>query len=377
MRITKLTLTNFRNYAHCEFAPEGGINLIVGENAQGKTNLLEAVFFCCFGRSHRTSREKDLIAYDEAFARIRLESVRTETAHDLRVRLSREEGRKIHVDGAPLSRIGELMGLNTCVLFAPEHLSIVKDGPAERRRFLDMELSQTYPAYFFPAAAVHARPAPAQHAAALPCASSPSFARRSRSGSSSSRRWALRSCAIARSSARAFRAWPRRTTGTSAAGANPSPWSTSRTCEAGDEASLLRALEAARPEDLRRCTTTRGVHRDEMALTLDGREIRALWLPGPAAHGRPRPQALGAGPHPRGDRRVAHPHAGRRHERTGRPPASATFWSASFPCRRWSRPPHRMSPGPARDDSSSARAKSSNRKSPAPRSGAGDVVFYR
>lgn len=72
MRITKLTLTNFRNYAHCEFAPEGGINLIVGENAQGKTNLLEAVFFCCFGRSHRTSREKDLIAYDEAFARIRL-----------------------------------------------------------------------------------------------------------------------------------------------------------------------------------------------------------------------------------------------------------------------------------------------------------------
>ena len=166
MRITKLTLTNFRNYAHCEFAPEGGINLIVGENAQGKTNLLEAVFFCCFGRSHRTSREKDLIAYDEAFARIRLESVRTETAHDLRVRLSREEGRKIHVDGAPLSRIGELMGLNTCVLFAPEHLSIVKDGPAERRRFLDMELSQTYPAAL-PARAARASPdAPGLGAAA-------------------------------------------------------------------------------------------------------------------------------------------------------------------------------------------------------------------
>ncbi len=275
MRITKLTLTNFRNYAHCEFAPEGGINLIVGENAQGKTNLLEAVFFCCFGRSHRTSREKDLIAYDEAFARIRLESVRTETAHDLRVRLSREEGRKIHVDGAPLSRIGELMGLNTCVLFAPEHLSIVKDGPAERRRFLDMELSQTYPAYFFLLQqymrALRQRNTLLRSLREQPelRQTLPVWEQQLASLGFKIMRYRQEFCArLSRLASENHR--------DISGGRESLTVEYKPDCEAGDEASLLRALEAARPEDLRRCTTTRGVHRDEMALTLDGREIRAF-----------------------------------------------------------------------------------------------------
>ena len=149
MQVKKLSLDHFRNYESCVFEPGPGINLIVGENAQGKTNLLEAIFYCCFGRSHRTSRDKEMIAYDAPQALIRLESVRTDTLHELSVRLSQAEGRRIKADGLPLTRIGELMGLLNCVLFAPEHLSIVKDGPAERRRFLDMELSQTYPSYFF------------------------------------------------------------------------------------------------------------------------------------------------------------------------------------------------------------------------------------
>ena len=149
MQVKKLSLDHFRNYESCVFEPGPGINLIVGENAQGKTNLLEAIFYCCFGRSHRTSRDKEMIAYDAPQALIRLESVRTETLHELSVRLSQAEGRRIKADGLPLTRIGELMGLLNCVLFAPEHLSIVKDGPAERRRFMDMELSQTHPAYYY------------------------------------------------------------------------------------------------------------------------------------------------------------------------------------------------------------------------------------
>ena len=111
MQVKKLSLDHFRNYESCVFEPGPGINLIVGENAQGKTNLLEAIFYCCFGRSHRTSRDKEMIAYDAPQALIRLESVRTDTLHELSVRLSQAEGRRIKADGLPLTRIGELMGL--------------------------------------------------------------------------------------------------------------------------------------------------------------------------------------------------------------------------------------------------------------------------
>ena len=103
MQVKKLSLDHFRNYESCVFEPGPGINLIVGENAQGKTNLLEAIFYCCFGRSHRTSRDKEMIAYDAPQALIRLESVRTDTLHELSVRLSQAEGRRIKADGLPLT----------------------------------------------------------------------------------------------------------------------------------------------------------------------------------------------------------------------------------------------------------------------------------
>ncbi len=166
MQVKKLSLDHFRNYESCVFEPGPGINLIVGENAQGKTNLLEAIFYCCFGRSHRTSRDKEMIAYDAPQALIRLESVRTDTLHELSVRLSQAEGRRIKADGLPLTRIGELMGLLNCVLFcagAPFHR---QGRPGGAAALLDMELSQTYPSYFFLFAAIHARAATAQHAAA-------------------------------------------------------------------------------------------------------------------------------------------------------------------------------------------------------------------
>lgn len=275
MLIHKLTLTNFRNYEFCEFMPEKGINLIVGENAQGKTNLLEAVFLCCFGRSHRTSKEKEMIAYDAPFALIRLEGERTETSHELTIRLSREEGRKIKSDGLPLNRIGELMGLLNCVLFAPEHLSIVKDGPAERRRFLDMELSQTYPAYFFLLQQYQRalrqrnmllkslRDQPELHAT-LPVWNQ----------QLASLGWKLmsyREAFCARLSQLASQNHTDISGGREKLHVHYQP-----DCDASDEASLLRFIEEGQKEDLRRLTSTRGPHRDEMALHLDGKEIRAF-----------------------------------------------------------------------------------------------------
>ena len=275
MRILQIELTNFRNYAHCVFAPEKGINLIVGENAQGKTNLLEAVFYCCFGRSHRTSRDRDLIRYEAPFARIDVRSERTATTHDIRVLLPRDEGRKVRVDGAKLTRIGELMGLTTCVLFAPEHLSIVKDGPVERRRFLDMELSQTYPAYFFLLqqymralrqrnTLLRALKEQPQLRATLPV-----WDQQLSSLGSKILRYRAAFCeTLSRLAAENHREI--------SGGREQLSVTYKPDLEAPDEAAFLRALEQAQKEDLRRATTTRGVHRDEMALDLDGREIRAF-----------------------------------------------------------------------------------------------------
>ena len=275
MLIKKLTLTNFRNYEACEFSPEPGINLIVGENAQGKTNLLEAVFFCCFGRSHRTSREKDLIAYDAPFSLIRLQSQRTGTDHELTVRLSREEGRRIKSDGLPLARIGELMGLLNCVLFAPEHLSIVKDGPAERRRFLDMELSQTYPAYFFLLQqyqrALRQRNMLLKSLREQPELRATLPVWNQQLASLGWKLMGYREAFCARLSTLASRNHADISGGREQLTVQYRP-----DCAAQDELSLLRLIEEGQKEDLRRLTSTRGPHRDEMALNLDGREIRAF-----------------------------------------------------------------------------------------------------
>lgn len=275
MLINKLTLTNFRNYESCEFLPEKGINLIVGENAQGKTNLLEAVFLCCFGRSHRTSREKDMIAYDAPFSLIQLSSERTATTHELSIRLTREEGRKIKSDGLPLNRIGELMGLLNCVLFAPEHLSIVKDGPAERRRFLDMELSQTYPAYFF-LLQQYNRALRQRNMLLKTLREQPEL--RSTlpdwNAQLASLGWKImvyREAFCARLSRLASENHADISGGREQLKVQYQPQ-----CGADDEASLLRLIEEGTQEDIRRLTSLRGPHRDEMALTLDGREIRAF-----------------------------------------------------------------------------------------------------
>lgn len=277
MQVKKLSLDHFRNYESCVFEPGPGINLIVGENAQGKTNLLEAIFYCCFGRSHRTSRDKEMIAYDAPQALIRLESVRTDTLHELSVRLSQAEGRRIKADGLPLTRIGELMGLLNCVLFAPEHLSIVKDGPAERRRFLDMQLSQLRPQYFYSlqraVRTLNQRNALlkeiAKHPSLLPTLDmwDEQLARVGAEIAQSRRQ------AIAFLDEEARRAHASLTDGRE----ELRLWYISQTVDAPDAAEqLLGRLRAARSEDLRRMTTTVGIHRDDMGVTINGKEARTF-----------------------------------------------------------------------------------------------------
>ncbi len=150
MYITTLKMRTFRNYTGITLKPPRGITVFVGENGAGKTNLLEAVHLCCLGRSHRTSQDRELIADGQESCAVQMTVARRDGDHDIGVRLYRESGRRkvLYVNGKTLSRTADLMGHSAAVIFSPEDLRLVWDGPDGRRRFLDMLLSQVHKGYF-------------------------------------------------------------------------------------------------------------------------------------------------------------------------------------------------------------------------------------
>jgi len=148
MHIQKVVLDNFRNIKNAEIALGGGMNILYGDNAQGKTNFLESVYFCATGRSHRTGRDKDLIGIGEKNARAKV-FVHNQDGFENNIGVDiNKDGKSMRVNGLPIRRLGELYGYLLCVIFSPEDLSLVKAGPQLRRRFMDMELCQLYPAYY-------------------------------------------------------------------------------------------------------------------------------------------------------------------------------------------------------------------------------------
>lgn len=149
MYVSRLRLSNFRNYESLELAFDRESVFFLGENAQGKTNLLESVFLCAAGRSHRTKREKELIRIGQSACAVKTLIKRREGPQTIDFRLYGDKPRTVYVNGIKTRKIGELMGHFNCVLFAPEDLNLVKSGPSERRRFLDMEISQTRVTYFY------------------------------------------------------------------------------------------------------------------------------------------------------------------------------------------------------------------------------------
>ena len=142
MFVESIELNNYRNFdsVKVEFSP--GVNIFFGDNAQGKTNLLESIYVSGTSRSHRGSRDKELIRFGAEEAHIRLFFRKDALSHRLDVHLKKNKSKGIAVDGVPVRRSGELLGMMHIVFFSPEDLSIIKEGPAGRRRFLDMELSQ-------------------------------------------------------------------------------------------------------------------------------------------------------------------------------------------------------------------------------------------
>ena len=142
MKIESLRLDGFRNYRKLELSFSGGTNLFFGENAQGKTNILEALFVCGTTRSHRSAKDREMILFGEEEAHIRMQLKRREIDYRIDLHLKKNKAKGIAVNGVPVRKASELIGICNFVFFSPEDLGIIKNGPGERRRFLDLELCQ-------------------------------------------------------------------------------------------------------------------------------------------------------------------------------------------------------------------------------------------
>ena len=149
MIIKTLELADFRNYETLNISFDKGTNILFGDNAQGKTNILEAIYISATTKSHKGSKDKEIIHFDKEEAHIRtyLEKEDVEYRVDMHLRKNKSKG--IAIDGQKIKKAAYLLGLLNVVFFSPEDLSIIKNGPAERRRFADIELCQLDSFYLY------------------------------------------------------------------------------------------------------------------------------------------------------------------------------------------------------------------------------------
>ena len=147
MYISSLTLQNFRNYASekIEFSPY--TNVIYGDNAQGKTNILEAVYLFSQGRSHRAKTDRELIKFGKDFAKLGLEFHDSDRDYKASVQLIKNGKKNIKINHVQITKLSMLMSYLNVVMFSPEDLGLVKGAPSERRRFIDSAISRLYPRY--------------------------------------------------------------------------------------------------------------------------------------------------------------------------------------------------------------------------------------
>ena len=147
MECKKISIRNFRNIETAEIEFESGVNILCGENAQGKTNLLEAIHFASLGKSFRTSHDEEMIRFGSESCEVSMDFCDSVRRQNITVRMM--PGRRKHIEHnrVKVSRVSDIVGAFRTVLFCPEHLSLIKEGPGERRNYLDIALSQLYPVY--------------------------------------------------------------------------------------------------------------------------------------------------------------------------------------------------------------------------------------
>ncbi|MBQ8412348.1 MAG: DNA replication/repair protein RecF [Lachnospiraceae bacterium] len=148
MFIESLSLNNYRNYDNADIHFSNGINILYGDNAQGKTNVLEAIYMLATTKSHRGNKDKEIIRFDCDESHIRASVKKFDIEHRIDMHLRKNKSKGVAIDMVPIRKSADLMGLVNIILFSPEDLTIIKNSPSERRRFMDMELCQLNRIYY-------------------------------------------------------------------------------------------------------------------------------------------------------------------------------------------------------------------------------------
>lgn len=149
MKIENLTIRNFRNYNALKVDFDDKVNVFIGKNAQGKTNLLESIFYCCIGKSFKSCKDKELIKWGEESSHIKLVCQKKYRDIEIDINLNKLQKKSIKINGLPIKKIGELIGEINIVFFSPQELRLVRESPDERRKFMDIDISQNNKRYFY------------------------------------------------------------------------------------------------------------------------------------------------------------------------------------------------------------------------------------
>lgn len=149
MKVNYIKLKNYRNYKDAQIAFEDGVNFVVGDNAQGKTNLLESIYVCAMGKSYKTIKDKLLINFDSDTAQLGINFSTIAGNKTIDVSLSSQTKKTVKINNIPITHLTQLIGCLNVVWFSPDELKLVKEAPEDRRRFLDISISQFDKNYMF------------------------------------------------------------------------------------------------------------------------------------------------------------------------------------------------------------------------------------
>ena len=147
MWIKKIKINHFRNYKKEEIELEKSINLFYGENAQGKTNIIEAIFLGSMGKSFRAKKDREMINLNAKKAEVEIQYQKSDREGKVKIELSNKKS--IYLNGIKIKKLSELLGNINTVIFTPDDIDILKGGPQNRRRFLDIMISQLKPNYMY------------------------------------------------------------------------------------------------------------------------------------------------------------------------------------------------------------------------------------
>jgi DNA replication and repair protein RecF len=282
--VRSVELKDFRNHAATRIELSAGLNFFVGDNAQGKTNLLEAIYMTCVGVGFRAARDREVIKFGNERAVVRTTAEKKFGQIDVEVCVSsapKNSGKQIKINGIPIAKMGELMGTLTCVFFCPDELKLIKESPADRRRFLDIGISQIDKKYFYNLLRFN-RILKQRNALLKTIGTSADEMRALDIWDSEMA--TISSAIIDRR--RAFVSDIAELSQTVHAEIAPTE-KLSIDLETNVAADILAAIKSARPTDLRLRTTTVGCHRDDLAIRINGIDARTF-----ASQGQQRSTAL-------------------------------------------------------------------------------------